>query len=605
MIVETITVASGALVAYHHAVYPLIMSRLARNDQSSSTLCTDDELPTATVVMPAFNEADHIAQKIANIASLDYPHHKLHLLIGCDGCTDDTVEKAQDAAAKFPDLDIRIWDFETNRGKVAVLNDLVASVETQITVFTDVSAEIAHDAVRGLVSRFQDPQLGAVGGGYVLHGDLNSGGASYWSMQTAIKCGESRLGGLIGAHGALYAIRTESWQPLFHDTINDDFIVPMTIATNGWRTLYDPNWRAFERDAVGEAVEAHRRERIGAGNMQQLLRLIGRCRPENPGLIFCFLSGKALRVLVPLLMFITFSGSLFLAAENPGFLFLSAAQIVAYTAAIAGHIFRKHSVPKPIKLASYLVFGHAASARGALGYLLGCWNGGWKRTALRKRGPAKVRENPDESFLPPSVKIAKRAMDIGGSVALLALTLPLFPLVAMLIKLESRGPVFFRQRRVGRVRADRTELFMMIKFRSMRQDAEKKSGAVWAVKNDPRVTRVGRFLRKTRLDELPQLLNVLKGEMSLVGPRPERPELYGELERKIPFYRERTFGLRPGITGLAQVNQGYDTSIEDVRNKVMYDHAYAASSCRFLDWLQMELSIAARTVGVMSFGRGQ
>ena len=203
------------------------------------------------------------------------------------------------------------------------------------------------------------------------------------------------------------------------------------------------------------------------------------------------------------------------------------------------------------------------------------------------------------------VAIGKRTVDILGASAGLLLTAPLFPLIAVAIKLESPGPVFFRQLRIGAARENRTELFEMIKFRSMRQDAEAGTGAVWASKNDPRITRIGQFLRKTRLDELPQFINVLRGDMSLIGPRPERPGFYQKLETEIPFFAERTVGLRPGITGLAQVKQGYDETIDDVRNKVCFDHAYALRLRRPLGWLKTDIGIAWETIAVMAFGRGR
>lgn len=204
-----------------------------------------------------------------------------------------------------------------------------------------------------------------------------------------------------------------------------------------------------------------------------------------------------------------------------------------------------------------------------------------------------------------STQIGKRSFDLFAAVAGLVFFLPLFPLIALAIKWDSKGPVFISQQRIGRARPDRTDLFFMFKFRSMRQDAEAGSGAVWASKRDPRVTRVGYFLRKTRLDELPQLLNVLKGEMSLIGPRPERPGFYQKLESQIPFFAERTYGLAPGITGLAQVNQGYDTSIEDVRVKLAYDHGYAVALSSFKTWVKMDITIACKTVAVMVKGWGQ
>ena len=208
--------------------------------------------------------------------------------------------------------------------------------------------------------------------------------------------------------------------------------------------------------------------------------------------------------------------------------------------------------------------------------------------------------NPMETTL-----TLKRGVDVIASLVLLVLLLPLWPLIALAIRLDSAGPILFRQLRIGAAWPDRTELFYMLKFRTMRTDAETKSGPVWATENDPRITRVGRFLRKTRLDELPQLINVLRGDMSMIGPRPERPGFYGKLEKAIPFFAERTVGLRPGITGLAQVNQGYDRDLDDVRRKVGFDHAYALSLSSPSRWLKTDLWVAFQTVWVMVTGRGQ
>ncbi len=205
----------------------------------------------------------------------------------------------------------------------------------------------------------------------------------------------------------------------------------------------------------------------------------------------------------------------------------------------------------------------------------------------------------------PTTALAKRAFDLLGASSALLLLAPLLPCIALAIKLESPGPVLFRQTRIGRSLPDRIEMFEMIKFRTMRSDAEAATGAVWAQAQDPRITRVGQFLRKTRLDELPQLVNVLRGEMSLIGPRPERPEFYRRLENAIPFFAERTYGLKPGITGLAQVHQGYDTCIEDVRSKVGFDHSYALALSTPRHWIAMDLMIVLRTLAVMVLGRGR
>ena len=174
---------------------------------------------------------------------------------------------------------------------------------------------------------------------------------------------------------------------------------------------------------------------------------------------------------------------------------------------------------------------------------------------------------------------AKRLFDIAASSLLLALTAPVIALFALLVKLDSKGPAFFRQTRVGLFGQD----FAVIKLRSMRTDAE-ANGAQWATRDDPRVTRLGKFIRKVRIDELPQAWSVLKGEMSFVGPRPERPEFVAGLEEQLPFYAERHM-VKPGITGWAQINYPYGASIEDSRHKLEYDLYYAKNYTPFLDLL--------------------
>ena len=176
--------------------------------------------------------------------------------------------------------------------------------------------------------------------------------------------------------------------------------------------------------------------------------------------------------------------------------------------------------------------------------------------------------------------VVKRAFDIVASLLLLVLTLPLVAIAALAVKLESRGPAFYRQRRVGLY----NQGFDILKLRSMRVDAEVAGTPQWAAENDPRVTRVGRFIRKVRIDELPQALTVLRGEMSFVGPRPERPQFVHELEKQLPFYAERHM-VKPGITGWAQINYPYGASVEDARHKLEYDLYYAKNYSPFLDLL--------------------
>jgi lipopolysaccharide/colanic/teichoic acid biosynthesis glycosyltransferase len=216
---------------------------------------------------------------------------------------------------------------------------------------------------------------------------------------------------------------------------------------------------------------------------------------------------------------------------------------------------------------------------------------------------------------------AIRVLNVTVASILLVCSLPVWVLIAIAVKLTSRGPVFYKQSRVGldvRRRADRRtgpvtgirapqprrredvggKPFVIWKFRTMRTDAEAAGQAVWASTKDHRLTPVGGFLRSCRLDELPQLFNVIRGDMNLVGPRPERPQLFGELRKQIPGYQHRQ-RVRPGITGHAQVHLQYDTSVEDVKRKVQHDLEYIARRSVWED-----LRIMLKTIPVMLFRKG-
>jgi len=191
-------------------------------------------------------------------------------------------------------------------------------------------------------------------------------------------------------------------------------------------------------------------------------------------------------------------------------------------------------------------------------------------------------------------RFQKRTMDIIASLLLLILTAPAMVLIALAIRIDSRGPIIYRQSRAGL----NGRKFNILKFRSMREDAEKLSGPTWASHNDARVSRVGRVIRKLRLDELPQLFNVLRGEMSFVGPRPERPHFVAQLEKEIPYYFLRTV-VRPGLTGWAQVRYGYGATVEDALEKLKYD-LYYIKNCGFV----LDLWIILSTVKVVLFSSG-
>jgi lipopolysaccharide/colanic/teichoic acid biosynthesis glycosyltransferase len=226
--------------------------------------------------------------------------------------------------------------------------------------------------------------------------------------------------------------------------------------------------------------------------------------------------------------------------------------------------------------------------------------------------PARVRISGAQAVVELAKDVAAhRAMNLVLAAIALFVALPLLLLIALTIKLTSRGPVLYTQERVGldrrlagsRPNSRRTrdlggQPFTIYKFRTMRVDAERESGAVWATQDDPRVTPVGRFLRQYRLDEIPQLLNVMQGDMNIVGPRPERPAIFAELREHIAEYplRQRA---KPGITGLAQIHHHYDRSLDDVRTKVRFDLEYIRRQS-----LREDLRIMLRTIPVMLFRRG-
>ncbi len=189
----------------------------------------------------------------------------------------------------------------------------------------------------------------------------------------------------------------------------------------------------------------------------------------------------------------------------------------------------------------------------------------------------------------------KRVLDVTVSLVVLGLGLPLWMAIGLLIRLTSPGPAIYKQQRVGQ----HGRIFTLYKFRTMYVDAEAHTGPVWAVRDDPRVTPVGRWLRRWRLDEVPQFWNVLKGDMSLVGPRPERPHFVAQLAREIPLYNRR-HRVKPGITGWAQVRWKYDSSLDDVRQKVKFDLFYIENMS-----LRMDMKIILRTLYTMLAGKGQ
>lgn len=385
------------LTLYHHVGYPVLLRLLARRLERRRRSSPEPgerppgpgiQIPSVGMLIPAYNEERVIRRKIINCAELDYPPEKLTIIVALDGCKDDTEKVLRRTLAEYPLLDCRAVIIEPNIGKIGVLNRLVPELQTDLVALSDASALLDTDALARAVVHFNDPRLGVVCGTYALPEDASPGERAYWDYQIRIKSDEALVAAPMGAHGAFYMFRRALWAPLEPDTINDDFVLPMRMVAAGWKAIYDRRIVATELEATNSRQDFRRRVRIGAGNMQQALRLWRLANPMNPRLAFVFVSGKGLRAFMPFILLAGFATSvslaftgglawdLLLAAE------LAIAALVIAGAAMAG--------PRGGTLSSfvYLMQGHVASGLGALLLLSGHANDAWQ--------VSKAPASPDE-----------------------------------------------------------------------------------------------------------------------------------------------------------------------------------------------------------------
>ncbi len=386
-----ITLASIFLIIYHHIIYPLILKLFAKlrqqepisyaNDRAYEDSPNDTILPMLTMVIPAFNEEDVIADKIINLACLDYPRDKFKVIIACDGCTDKTYQIAQQALSQSlcQGLNVDLINFEQNRGKVSVINAIVTKLDCELIALSDVSALLSIDALLATVERFKDKKLGVLTGHYRLLTPGTDGEAVYWRYQSQIKQHEANMGSTIGVHGAFYVFRRKLFTPLPLDTINDDFILPMSIVAKGYKADYDNNIKALELENASLTMDQNRRRRIAAGNMQQLIWLKGLFHPKYGGIAFNFLSGKGLRCLMPYFLIIALIGSLILSWHSIIFLGISILQVSLYAASAYIIAFSPNQCPKIFYTIAYIVSGYFAITVGNTRYIMGLEKGPWRR----------------------------------------------------------------------------------------------------------------------------------------------------------------------------------------------------------------------------------
>lgn len=385
-----LTAISTFLVIYHHLGYPLLLKMLARSMPSSQAPTpmargynsseSDHKLPTVAILMPAFNEEQWIADKIRNLATLDYPNDKLRIVLACDGCSDNTATIARETINETAcqHLDLTVIEYAVNEGKVAVINKSMSLIDEDIVAMSDISSLISIDALLIAAMHFSDPKVGVVNSRYHLL-KPTEGEKKYWDYQCALQHREAKMGATLGAHGAFYLMRRELFTPLAADTINDDFMLPMSVVAQGYRGTVDDTICAVELEPTNVNQDFKRRLRIGAGNYQQMVRLVALLNPKYRGVAFTFASGKALRVIMPFLMLTALFGWLWLAQFDVLFLIGAVAQVTVYALVVFIKLFKITPTNSMIATLCYLVSGHTANMIGTLRYIIGLEAGRWQR----------------------------------------------------------------------------------------------------------------------------------------------------------------------------------------------------------------------------------
>lgn len=373
------------LIIYHHLFYPILLTVLTKGkleDNGESLPALDvSELPEITIIIPAYNEEKWISEKILNLTILDYPKDKLHVLIMCDGCTDNTYALACQYRA-FPecaDLNLEIVDCPVNRGKVAVINDAMSRVTTDIVAMSDVSAIISIDALLLSAHAFQSPKIGVINSQYQIYEKNTAVETSYWEYQSKIKQKESLLGSTLGAHGAFYIFRRELFTELAEDTINDDFIIPMQIIAKGFQVKQLSQINALELESSDTSMDGARRKRISAGNVQQVMRLKRLMLPKYKHVAFLFASGKGLRIAIPFLMIATYLSNALLLTLHDIFVYEFILQNVFYALMFIELKYEFGQKNRVVKMLTYLFRGHFNGLLGALDYMVYKGKNPWKK----------------------------------------------------------------------------------------------------------------------------------------------------------------------------------------------------------------------------------
>ncbi len=379
------------LVLYSYALYPFVLAvvagavqlirdaRYVLGKQDRRTRAEPVSWPSVAVIISAYNEQRHLQERIDNLLTLDYPRELLRCYIGSDGSKDGTAA----ILSACQDARIQACVFEVNRGKASVLNDLVSRASESVLVFSDANTYFHRDALKRLVKHFADPQVGAVSGELRLRG---SGGDNqdslYWRIEQFLKFFEGRIGGLLGANGAIYAIRRPLWQALRPDTICDDFCIAMNVSAAGYRLVYEPTAIAEEDTPEAIAEEYNRRVRIGIGNFQALVRHPEYVTRTSWGTAFAYVSHKVLRWIAPHLLLVALLASFVLGLQSGGWLAFAFLQLAGYVG--AARLYRRSQqgggMPSLLRIAAFLYALNWAFLVASWRFVRGDFRGSWARS---------------------------------------------------------------------------------------------------------------------------------------------------------------------------------------------------------------------------------
>ncbi|WP_299729788.1 glycosyltransferase family 2 protein [uncultured Endozoicomonas sp.] len=389
-ILISIFVLSVAIIGYHYIIYPVLLSFINITRYSLPKYFhrnyipshKDEALPSIHIIIPAYNEERYIKDRILNLAIIDYPEDRFKITVISDGLEDDTYRAALNAVSlpECKHLNIDIHALEENIGKIAIINQFVPAQNSDIVVLSDASAITSINCLLIIAAYFQqDKRIGAVCGNYQFVPAQSSGEQAYWNYQRRIKIQESMLGSTIGLHGAFYAFKSELFQTIPHDTINDDVILPLSIIRQGFKCLYDPRLITIELEPSSDQMNFQRRVRIAAGNLQQSIRNMDLLLPRHRRFAFSFFSGKFLRPFIPLLLICSFISSILLATEYLFFLSVIFILLALTTSTLYYLLTGSQPDSKIAKTLFYIAAGHIAMTLGVFSYVFHSPHKRWRK----------------------------------------------------------------------------------------------------------------------------------------------------------------------------------------------------------------------------------